>query len=63
MRPAAERQLRAFGGPDDFAIGMEVQIDLETLRTDDEGNEVVIYRFRPARDAPGASRSGGGARS
>jgi len=36
------------GGPGDFAIGMEVEIDLETLRTDAEGNEVVIYRFRPA---------------
>ncbi|HXZ61611.1 MAG TPA: OB-fold domain-containing protein [Acidimicrobiales bacterium] len=36
------------GGPDDFAIGMEVETDLEVLRTDAEGNEVVIYRFRPA---------------
>jgi len=35
------------GGPDDFAIGMEVEIDLETLRTDAAGDEVVIYRFRP----------------
>jgi len=45
------------GGPGDFAIGMEVEIDLETLRTDAEGNEVVIYRFRPAGAAAGA---GGG---
>ena len=35
------------GGPDDFTIGMELMIDLETLRTDDDGNDVVIYRFRP----------------
>ena len=35
------------GGPDDFAIGMEMEIDLETLRTKDDGDEVVIYRFRP----------------
>ena len=36
------------GGPDDFAIGMEVEIDLETLRQNKEGDDVVIYRFRPA---------------
>jgi uncharacterized OB-fold protein len=35
------------GGADDFSIGMEVETDLEVLRTDDDGNEVVIYRFRP----------------
>jgi uncharacterized OB-fold protein len=35
------------GGPDDFSIGMEVELDLEVLREDDDGNEVVIYRFRP----------------
>ena len=39
------------GGPDDFAIGMEVDIDLETLRQDGDGNDVVIYRFRPASAA------------
>ena len=44
------------GGPDDFAIGMEVEIDLETLRTESSGDEVVIYRFRPVGGAP----SGGG---
>jgi hypothetical protein len=30
---------------------MEVEIDLETLRQDKDGNDVVIYRFRPAGDA------------
>jgi uncharacterized OB-fold protein len=35
------------GGPDDFTIGMELELDLESLRTDDEGREVVIFRFRP----------------
>jgi uncharacterized OB-fold protein len=35
------------GGPDDFRIGMELELDLETLRTTDEGDEVVIFRFRP----------------
>ena len=36
------------GGPDDFSIGMEMELDLETLRVDGEGREVVIFRFRPA---------------
>ncbi len=35
------------GGPDDFEIGMEVEIDLETLRENSDGDELVIYRFRP----------------
>ncbi len=35
------------GEPDDFTIGMELTLDVESLRQDDEGNEVVIYRFRP----------------
>ncbi len=36
------------GGPDDFHVGMEMQIELETLRENKQGEEVVIYRFRPA---------------
>jgi uncharacterized OB-fold protein len=39
------------GDPDDFAIGAEVEIDLETLRQDSDGNDVVIYRFRPVGGA------------
>ena len=35
------------GGPDDFRIGMDMELDFETLRTDDDGREVVIFRFRP----------------
>ncbi|MFV0317160.1 MAG: Zn-ribbon domain-containing OB-fold protein [Microthrixaceae bacterium] len=35
------------GGPDDFEIGMELEVDLEVLRTDGDGNEVVIHRFGP----------------
>lgn len=35
------------GGPDDFEIGMELELDLETLKQDKDGNDVVIYRFRP----------------
>ena len=35
------------GEPDDFAIGMQLTLDVESLRQDDEGNDIVIYRFRP----------------
>ena len=35
------------GEPDDFSIGMQLTLDVETLRQDEEGNDVVIYRFRP----------------
>ncbi len=40
-----------FGEHDDFTIGMPVQIDLETLRQNSDGDDVVIYRFRPVDDA------------
>ena len=40
------------GGPDDFEIGMELELDLETLKQDGDGNDVVIYRFRPVGSAP-----------
>ena len=39
------------GGPDDFEIDMEVEIDLETLRENPNGDEVVIYRFRPVANS------------
>jgi len=39
------------GGPDDFRIGIDMELDLETLRRDDDGREVVIFRFRPADGA------------
>jgi uncharacterized OB-fold protein len=39
------------GGPDDFEIGMTLEIDLETLRQDRDGNDVVIYRFKPVEAA------------
>ncbi len=35
------------GGPDDFRIGMPMRLELETLREDAEGQDVVIFRFRP----------------
>jgi uncharacterized OB-fold protein len=35
------------GDPDELAIGMELELDLESLRTDEDGREVVIFRFRP----------------
>ena len=37
------------GGPGDFCIGMEMELDLETLRTTKEGDEIVIFRFRPVQ--------------
>jgi uncharacterized OB-fold protein len=45
------------GERDDFEIGMELVLDLETLRTDADGNDVVIFRFAPvdAGDRGGAS--------
>jgi uncharacterized OB-fold protein len=45
------------GERDEFSIGMTVEIDLETLRQNSNGDDVVIYRFRPLRNAP----VGGGA--
>ena len=39
------------GGPDDFEIGMALELDLETLRTDQSGDDVVIFRFRPTESA------------
>jgi uncharacterized OB-fold protein len=36
------------GDRDEFSIGMELELDLETLRVDDRsGDEIVIFRFRP----------------
>lgn len=38
------------GDRDEFEIGMELVLDLETLRTNGDGDEVVIFRFAPAAD-------------
>jgi hypothetical protein len=35
------------GDRTDFEFGMELETDLEVLRTNSDGDEVVIYRFRP----------------
>ena len=35
------------GDAEEFEIGMELETDLETLRTNADGDDVVIYRFRP----------------
>jgi uncharacterized OB-fold protein len=35
------------GGPDEFRIGMPMELELETLRETQQGEEVVIFRFRP----------------
>ena len=39
------------GERDDFEIGMDLELDLETLRVEDDGDEVVIFRFKPAGSA------------
>ncbi|MEY2397100.1 MAG: uncharacterized protein QOJ00_274 [Actinomycetota bacterium] len=35
------------GEPADFSIGMQLELDVESLRQDADGNDVVIYRFKP----------------
>ena len=35
------------GGPTEFRIGMPMELDLEALRETKEGEDVVIFRFRP----------------
>jgi uncharacterized OB-fold protein len=40
------------GGPEDFRIGMPMELELETLRESKQGEDVVIFRFRPAGDRP-----------
>jgi uncharacterized OB-fold protein len=41
------------GERDDFEIGMELELDLETLRVDEAtGDETVIFRFRPVVEEP-----------
>ena len=39
------------GGPEDFRIGMPIELELEVLRENEKGQEVVIHRFRPAEVA------------
>jgi uncharacterized OB-fold protein len=36
------------GSPDSLAAGMEMELVLVPFRTDDDGNEVVTFAFRPA---------------
>jgi uncharacterized OB-fold protein len=37
------------GGSTDFRIGMKVAMELETLKQNKEGQDVVIFRFRPTQ--------------
>ena len=34
------------GGPDDFTIGMDLELELEVLGPDKDDNDIVIYRFK-----------------
>ncbi len=40
------------GGPESFRIGMELELELEALRENKQGQEVVIFRFRPLEEGP-----------
>jgi uncharacterized OB-fold protein len=51
-------QALLLGGPDEFEIGMEMVLDLETLGTDGNGDEVVIMRFSPNRAARAGVEAG-----
>ena len=42
------------GGPGDFRVGMEMELELEVLRENSKGEEVVIFRFRPVTKPGGA---------
>ena len=34
-----------------LSVGMEMEMVIETIREDEEGNEIVGYKFRPSRGA------------
>jgi len=37
-------------GPDSLEIGMDVELVVEKLYDDDEGNELITYKFRPIKE-------------
>jgi len=47
------------GSEDAFEIGMEMELELEVLRENNEGQEVVIHRFRPLGSAAHGLEGGG----
>jgi hypothetical protein len=52
------------GAQGDFAIGMSMQLELETLRETPEGELVVIHRFKPVTGRAGPDLGvAGGARA
>jgi len=52
------------GAQGDFAIGMPMQLELETLREGPEGEQVVIHRFKPVTGRAGPDLGvAGGARA
>jgi len=48
------------GGPGDFEIGMKMRLELETLRQNEAGQDVVIFRFAPSEEKGSASAEGAG---
>lgn len=39
------------GGQEEFVVGQEVQLELDKLREDDTGHDLMIVRFRPVQGA------------
>ena len=37
------------GDPEALKIGMDVELVIEKLHGDDEGNEIMAYKFRPVK--------------
>ncbi len=35
--------------PEDLEVGMDVELVIDKLEDDDEGNEVICYKFRPGK--------------
>ena len=45
-------QMPLAGKQEDFRVGLTVQAELNTLRRDDAGNDVVTVHFRPVEEKP-----------
>ena len=43
------------GGRDELSIGLPVRLDLEVVRTTDDGDEIVTFRFAPVVAGSGAA--------
>jgi uncharacterized OB-fold protein len=48
--------------PDVLVAGMEMELVLVPFRTDDDGNEIVTFAFRPVEESTAQRPDGSGAR-